>query len=163
MVKITTKKGDEGKTTLRSGKKVSKDHYLVELIGGLDEIQSALGVAGNFCDCEEELITLEELLQNVMAHISKEEDIPEEFIKEVEKKISSLEKLPDPKAFLIPKGRSAFLHWARAVCRRVERRAVKTNFNNLKAFLNRLSDLLWLMAWREELKMNNYQIERDAK
>jgi cob(I)alamin adenosyltransferase len=163
---ITTRTGDKGVSYWPSyakataGKKdnlmgVSKDSILIETIGSLDEVQAVIGVCG--IDLEKVMVDL----WGIMGEISygKKYEKLEERINEMEDVINSLEKeLPKLDKFLIfEKEKSIKLNWVRTVVRKAERRVVtlsrKESVNpKLLAYINRLSDYLFMLARREEEK-----------
>lgn len=153
---ITTKKGDKGRSYWLN-KAVDKDDLVLDVIGGLDELQAVLGVArSNIMDFElnRKVFKVQKDLMaiaSVMAGYPKKIEIR---IKRIENGIKVWEKeLPPFTEFVIP-GEYAvadLIQWARAVCRRVERSVValsKTREVKPKVlvYLNRLSDYLFLMA-----------------
>lgn len=165
---IYTKQGDNGKTSLISGRKVSKASLRVETYGTIDELNSILGlvVSKSSKDIKDELIKVQidlfELGAN-LAGLGKSKEIKEKLEKrvlEIEKEIDKIEKkLPKLTNFILPGGSEvgSFLHMARTFCRRAERRAVslsskeKVEIENIK-YLNRLSDYLFILARSVNLK-----------
>lgn len=163
-MKIYTKTGDEGMTSLYGSGRVSKDDLHIEVLGTLDELNSVIGVTLSFVE-DEKLHSLLLKMQNdlftVGADIAgshlEEQKVPrirEEHIRELEKEIDVLEaQLGMPKKFILPGGTrmSSFLHLCRAVARRTERALVtlhaqkKINPDVLR-YVNRLSDLLYVLA-----------------
>jgi cob(I)alamin adenosyltransferase len=138
MLKIYTRTGDDGTTTLRGGKRVRKDSPEIEAIGALDELNSAIGLARS-------LITNRKLdailadIQNDLFHL--DESAP---VQKLERLIDELQaELPPLKQFVVPVGP---LHFARAVCRRAERACVGRK--TVVPYLNRLGDLLFVLARR---------------
>ncbi len=146
-VRITTKRGDGGKTTLMNGEVVSKNSPIIKNFACLDKIMSFLGTCEN-----EKAEYVQNLLYKVLGELSFNKDIKEKYIKEVEKEIKELEKLPEIKEFIIPKGEASCLHFARALVRECEIKAVELGFKNFQVFLNRLSDYLFLVAYEQSLK-----------
>ncbi|NLY36564.1 MAG: cob(I)yrinic acid a,c-diamide adenosyltransferase [Tissierellia bacterium] len=163
MSKIYTKGGDKGGTSLYDQIRVSKDDIRVESYGTVDELGAALGVAKNFVEDEpmrETITTIQHKLFTVASNLATQDQskIPTQIC---EKDILDLEKLIDKymdaverKNCFIVNGsgtRSAFLHVARTVCRRAERRAVSlaaiADVDPLVIkYLNRLSDAIYAMA-----------------
>ncbi len=158
---LYTRAGDKGETSLFGGKKVKKTDPRVSLYGTIDELNASLGIALAFSQDKK---TLEILLniQNELLNLGAEVANPRKGRFAVrENQITNLEKLIDlydsnlPRLtnFILPSGTqtAAFLHQARTICRRTERQAValseeeKLNPNILK-YLNRLSDLLFVLA-----------------
>ena len=161
-MKIYTRGGDAGQTSLFSGKRVSKDEARIETLGTIDELVAALGVAKAAPGVEPEMHTLLDGVQTelylVMADVAGETRgegrLPADAVARMEAQIDRLDAdLPPLKDFVVPgvAPGSAALHLARTICRRAERRLVpvlreegvpgRTN-----AYLNRLSDLLFTMA-----------------
>lgn len=169
LMKIYTGQGDKGQTFLFSGERVGKDSLRVDTYGSLDELNSFLGVARSLCLNEKVRETLS-LLQNQLFKAgtdlaTKESSkhqvsrIQERDWRELESLIDLLqEELPPLKNFILPTGipSSAFLHLARTVCRRTERLLTalirKEELNSeLVVYLNRLSDLLFVLARYENV------------
>lgn len=161
---ITTKTGDQGQTQLGSGR-VSKDHLTIQLIGEIDELQSVLGMLkceivdvgtchGMFLRKEIEKIQKDlYVINGEMSGFGGKLDYDQKLI-EMEELINKWEgKLPVLKEFIIPgeNQSEALAHFARSVCRRVERSVVglkkqkDINFNAIRYF-NRLSDYLFMVA-----------------
>lgn len=162
-MRIYTRTGDKGQTSLANGKRVSKTNCLVEIFGNLDELNSLLGICLNLVKSKEAKIIIPKF-QNYIFSLGSQialarpgtfEEITGENVKELEIYIDRVEKkLPRLKNFVLPGGTpsAAFLHLARAVCRRAERTVVTTikpklnNQKNLIPFINRVSDLLFVLA-----------------
>ena len=164
-VKIYTRTGDDGTTGLLGPGRVPKSSPRVEAYGGVDELNAALGAA-RALDREEwlaeELGTLQARLFSVGAELAaaeaamleRLERIGEADIEALERWIDRLDAgLPALRNFILPGGSelAAQLHLARAVCRRAERRLVALGQQEvveprLVRFLNRLGDLLFVMA-----------------
>lgn len=156
---ITTRTGDQGSTSLGDGTRVEKDHPRIELLGTLDELNCVIGLLRT-----ESLPAPMDLqlsrIQNDLFHLGAEVAVPQhtrlspERIGELEKQVAEYNgQLPPLKEFLLPGGgRSAALcHLVRTVARRAERQMVTlqhTELLNAAAlpYLNRLSDLLFVMA-----------------
>jgi cob(I)alamin adenosyltransferase len=162
-MKIYTKKGDRGKTSLFGGRRVSKDDLRVDCYGTVDELNSNLGLAVTEINSPE-IIKVIKKIQNDLFTLGGELANPTEKrsdsniesaqIKFLEEKIDYFDdKLPQLKQFILPGGSkgAALLHLARSVCRRGERLVVKLAKNdvineNIIIYLNRLSDLLFVLA-----------------
>jgi cob(I)alamin adenosyltransferase len=161
-VKIYTKTGDTGETGLWGGFRVSKDALRVHAYGAVDELNAAVGVArasNHDEDLDVVLGMLQEQLFVVGADLASPNDSPhiprigEADIEELERQIDALElELTPLQQFILPGGgiAAASLHSARTVCRRAERWAVSLGrsetINELVRYLNRLSDLLFVLA-----------------
>ena len=171
-MKIYTKTGDKGETSLFGGRRVSKADLRVETYGTIDELNSVIGVAISKIqnpppkadEIQNKLIKIQKDLFEIgliLANPSKKSKTNlGDRILELEKMIDELSReLPELKNFILPGGgiTGSLLHLARAVCRRAERRTVELSRKeridkNIIAYLNRLSDLLFTMA-----RVINYQ------
>lgn len=166
-MKIYTKKGDKGETSLFGGGKVWKDNPRIKAYGTIDELNSVIGIAITECQSEElkeilrsiqsELFTIGSDLATPLEKEKKGLEIPridEHFSKRLEELIDKFDALlSELKNFILPGGSkgSAFLHLARTVCRRGEREVVtlmkEVEINpQIEVYLNRLSDLLFILA-----------------
>ncbi len=164
-MKIYTKTGDKGDTSLFGGQRVPKDALRIEAYGTVDELNSVLGIVR--ADNREEKI--DEILEHVQndlfvlgADLATPRSSVMKQIRRVEPKDAArLEKVIDKleaelkplKAFILPGGSpvAARLHFARTVCRRAERAVVRLSRNEdigeaITIYLNRLSDLLFVLA-----------------
>ena len=165
-MKIYTGFGDEGQTRLYGGKVVSKDHLRIEVYGTLDELNSLLGlVISQLADehLHEQLILIQNDLFQISAVLAtpdrntlkKLDKAPERSdIVRLEQLIDHMDdKLAPLQSFILPGGTTtaSYLHLARTVCRRAERRltslmATAEIDNDIIVYLNRLSDLLFVAA-----------------
>ncbi|PBB04931.1 MULTISPECIES: cob(I)yrinic acid a,c-diamide adenosyltransferase [Salimicrobium] len=167
-MRIYTRSGDKGKTSLIHGDRVPKSHQRVEAYGTCDEANSVIGVAISYLRKEDFTgrdKMLEEMnrIQTILFHVGAELATPKgkevfwqlkkEHVSELEALIDQWdEDLPDLKNFILPTGveAAAHLHMARTVVRRAERyaSALEEELNNPLAvsYLNRLSDLLFVAA-----------------
>jgi cob(I)alamin adenosyltransferase len=165
-VKIYTKGGDSGETSLFDNTRVSKDDPRVDAYGEVDELNACLGAARaalDDVDLEQILVLIQRELFAVGARLADPSAriagrvvkavVPAESIQRLEQTIDRLEQeLPPLRRFILPGGGSAgaMLHLARTVCRRAERRVVALGPDSVDAiviiYLNRLSDLLFVMA-----------------
>jgi cob(I)alamin adenosyltransferase len=169
MVKIYTRKGDDGTTSLWYGGRVRKNDLRTEAYGTLDETAAALGVARSLCTNDRlageilrlqnelfvagaELATAPEASERLEDGVSR---ITPEMVERLEQSIDSFMAEVDlPPKFVIPGGTplSAQLDIARSVLRRGERRIVELGQSGgldgsaLLGFINRASDLLFAMA-----------------
>jgi cob(I)alamin adenosyltransferase len=165
-MKIYTKTGDSGETGLFGGPRVSKDAPRIETYGTVDELNSVLGVA-RAQGLESEFDALLGRIQNELFALGAQLATPDPAghqtqlvgpaeIAALEQAIDRFEKGLEPlKQFILPGGTpaAAQLHLARTVCRRAERRLVmlvnqsaEPIAGDLVVYLNRLSDLLFVMA-----------------
>lgn len=160
---IYTKTGDKGQTSLFDNKRVSKDDIRVESYGTVDELVSFLGLAKNYVDDSEmhdKINEIQNKLFTVAATLATEDTsklpyhIKEEDITYLENIIDDyMGRLNNPQGFIIPGSgeKSAYLHVARTVCRRAERRAITLSREAdieplVIKYLNRLSDALYAMG-----------------
>jgi cob(I)alamin adenosyltransferase len=166
-MKIYTKTGDKGKTSLIGGTKVYKSDLRIEAYGTVDELNSFVGL------CLDHLKSPN--INNVLAEIQdrlftigsalacdpeketklKTPDLHESDVELLEKEIDKMnEVLPVMKSFILPAGHVAVstLHVARCVCRRTERCCVRMQKKEMEVesliikYLNRLSDYLFVLA-----------------
>jgi cob(I)alamin adenosyltransferase len=183
MKSITTKVGDRGTTFLFSGEEVPKDSARTMAYGDLDELVSALGVARCYAqkdDVREDILAIQRDLFLVGAELATALDhvgllkqrIGELELQRFEAKREALEaRVEMPDGFIIPGGSgsrgAAHIDHARAIARRVERRAVTLqragliDNRHLLVWLNRLSDYLWLLArWEEGESLSLREVRR---
>lgn len=179
-MKIYTKTGDDGTTSLFGGKRVQKFDERVDTYGEIDELNSVIGIALAFIssnEVENDLLYVQSKLFEIGALIATPDDdrsklkgindIQEDDVALIEKRIDYYEKLlPKLKSFILPGGTksSSFLHFARTVCRRCERKIVKFAFEkgkyqNLIKYFNRLSDFLFVLARYENYFSGKKEIE----
>lgn len=159
-MKVYTKTGDKGTTSLLTGERVDKDSLRVEAYGTVDEITSALGLARALCkkdQVRETIFNVQRLLMSVMAELASSGDqvayIKSEHVDLLEKTIDSFEeKLPPLKEFIIPGNTpgAAALDIARTTTRRAERQVLRlAKIEPVSEFivitLNRLSDLCFVL------------------
>lgn len=181
-MKIYTRTGDEGLTSLFSGERVEKDDLRIEAYGTVDELNSLLGVAGASCQdpvIREIVSTLQNQLFVAGADLAtrpgSRREVPRivrEDWQNLESRIDTLEaQLPKLKNFVLPAGTlgAASLQFARSVCRRAERLAFHLRRDGedvnpeLLVFLNRLSDLLFTMARYENMRDGGKEIPWTAE
>lgn len=158
---VYTGRGDKGKTDLSSGERVSKASERIAAYGTLDELNSLLGICRNYSsDKEEELEKLQNhlhILQAELANRDPSEKVEEEDIDWVENLCDKYqEECPPLKDFVLAGGveSASHLHHARSVARRAERKIVALEQKEeirleVLSYINRLSDLLFLMARHE--------------
>jgi len=163
LTRIYTKGGDKGKTSLGNGERLFKNHPRLQAIGSVDESNAALGMAGlSVGDTFQQDI---QHLQNDLFDLGADLCMPQEKTLKlqegqvlwIENRIDALNQHLSPlKSFVLPGGSpgAAALHLARTIVRRAERDLVAlmaTHTLNpvLLKYLNRLSDLLFVMARTE--------------
>lgn len=167
-MKIYTKTGDAGQTSLRWGTRVTKDALRVEAYGTVDETNAFIGmaIAAHPADASGHLRLMLTRIQRELFDVGADLAVPpdrdkgeqpkvqEAYVEQLEKDIDALEGgLAPLKTFILPGGSpaAAALHTARTVCRRAERRVVTlmaaepVDPLSLK-YLNRLSDFLFVAA-----------------
>lgn len=162
-MKIYTKTGDDGTTGLQGGKRVSKSDLRIIAYGSVDEINSCLGVAlaqNPDSDITELLMRVQNELFVAGSDLSDpnltnaKNRVTDTMIENLEKNIDKFEQELDPLTnFILPGGHktAAHLHLARTVTRRAETQLVllsrQEQINvNCQKYLNRLSDLLFVLA-----------------
>ncbi|MBK7100009.1 MAG: cob(I)yrinic acid a,c-diamide adenosyltransferase [Sphingobacteriales bacterium] len=165
-IKIYTKTGDKGTTSLIGGKKVSKGDVRIEAYGTVDELNSYIGLCRDLLSDAETKAVLYEI-QDRLFTIGSElacdpgkatkmslPDLHEEDCKLLETEIDKMNDiLPVMKSFILPGGAVSIshLHIARCVCRRAERCVIRLGEDEkvdpiIVKYLNRLSDYLFMLA-----------------
>ncbi len=164
-MKIYTKKGDEGKTGLIGGTRVSKHALRIESYGTVDELNSFIGVVRDY-DIDEkykkQLIEIQDRLFTIGSSLASDPekskmkipDLLESDVEVLEKWMDEMDtELPEMRFFVLPGGNHAvsFCHVARCVCRRAERLIVELAENDFVAllvlsYMNRLSDYLFVLS-----------------
>ena len=163
-MKIYTKKGDSGNTSLFGGQRVSKSSKRIDAYGTVDELNSILGMASSFGLSEKSAVLVETVQQQLFVlgadlatPASKDariERIGHSEVEFLEKAIDEMEEDLEPlKNFILPGGAQAgaTLHFARTVCRRAERITVECRHEEEISevaimYINRLSDFLFVLA-----------------
>jgi cob(I)alamin adenosyltransferase len=164
MSKIYTKKGDTGETGLIGGSRASKDETIFEVLGSIDELNAAIGVArtaGVDSQFDDTLKRIQHLLFEVGTEVASSKTGENRIQAELGSIVGDLEQsmdqqgntLPELKNFILPAGceYAAHLHLVRAIARRAERDLVAASKNlelrpDILAFMNRLSDWLFIAA-----------------
>jgi len=166
-LKIYTKTGDLGTTSLIGGTKVSKSNMRIETYGTIDELNSYIGLVNDNCNDDHSKNILKEIQDRLFTIGSslacdpdKEQkmkipDLKETDVELLEKEMDKMnESLPEMKFFILPGGHVAIstTHVARCICRRAERWCVNMQEHKLFVepliikYLNRLSDYLFVLA-----------------
>ena len=174
-MKIYTKTGDSGKTSLLSGNRVSKNHIRIETYGAIDELSSFIGyLRGHEIPqtIHEQLVFVQTKLFDIASLLSDDDgkysaklpQIKENDINKLEKDIDEIIKsLPELKNFILPGGNKivGLAHICRTVCRRAERLTVTLSEENkidenILTFLNRLSDYFFALS-RKLAQTQNFE------
>ena len=164
-LKIYTKTGDKGLTSLIGGTRLPKQHIRIEAYGTVDELNSHIGLLRDVVENKEKkelLVSIQDRLFTMGSHLAadpeknkmKLPDLFEEDIIVLEKAIDEMnEKLPEMKSFVLPGGHVhvSYCHIARCVCRRAERAVLRLAENEKVEeihykYLNRLSDYLFMLC-----------------
>ncbi|MBI2274070.1 MAG: cob(I)yrinic acid a,c-diamide adenosyltransferase [Bacteroidetes bacterium] len=166
-LKIYTKTGDLGKTSLIGGTKVPKSHLRIETYGTVDELNSHIGLVSDLLTDQHSKDILKEIQDRLFTigsslacdpekePLMKMPDLKESDIVLLEKEIDAMnEVLPPMKFFVLPGGHAAIstTHITRCVCRRAERLCVNMQEHELFVdplvikYLNRLSDYLFVLS-----------------
>lgn len=179
-MKIYTRGGDKGKTSIHGGQRVDKDDIRIEANGSIDELNSMIGVVRSFLPAEHEwqemLFRIQSEIMVVMSHVATPSAIRDKnpnqldtaIVSFIEKQIDDLTGQMDGQNnyFILPGGSSvsSHLHMARTIARRSERHLWTLNREDelpsvILQFMNRLSDLFFIMA-RIDMFRQNYTEER---
>lgn len=164
-MKIYTKGGDKGQTSLLGGSRVPKYHARIESYGTVDELNSFLGLLRDQeinSDIKSFIIDIQNNLMIISGILAAESEnfvhslpkLEEESITMLEKQIDIInEKVPPLRSFILPGGHPivSICHVSRSVCRRAERCLVKLSENSsvdemLIKYINRLSDYLFVLS-----------------
>ncbi len=178
-MKIYTKTGDNGTTSLIGGTKVPKSHLRIEAYGTVDELNSHIGLCKDLLADEQGkkiLLEVQDRLFTIGSSLAcdpvKEPkmqipDLKETDIELLEKEMDRMnETVPPMKSFILPGGHITLsqLHIARCVCRRAERCCVRLEQESLEVeaiiikYLNRLSDYLFVLSRYAGHQMNVEEI-----
>ena len=165
-MKIYTKSGDLGETSLFGGKRVKKHHMSIQAYGTVDELNSWCGlVKDHLSDSNQkkQLLSIQDNLFVIGSHLASNGDanlisklpaISEESIHFLEKAIDEMDKdLSEMRNFILPGGHflSSYCHLSRCVCRRSERLIIELNDSLpvnpiILKYLNRLSDFFFVLS-----------------
>ncbi|NUM30803.1 MAG: cob(I)yrinic acid a,c-diamide adenosyltransferase [Bacteroidetes bacterium] len=176
-MKIYTKKGDKGETSLIGGVKIKKSDLRIEAYGTVDELNSWVGVIKNIKEINNDNI-LENIQRNLFtigSHLASHPEkskmkLPEINISDVvemENEIDRMEaELPELRNFILPGSsvENGYCNVARSVCRRAERCVVKLSINSvvdniIVIYLNRLSDYLFVLSRYITFKQGDVDIK----
>lgn len=164
-MKIYTKTGDQGTTSLFGGKRVSKADLRIDTYGTVDELNSYLGLLRDqevnhkrkefLVEVQDRLFTIGSILATEPGNTKvKIPHLQESDIEILEREIDAMDViLPPMRFFVLPGGHTAvsFCHIARTVCRRAERLTIALNATEaidglVIKYLNRLSDYLFMLS-----------------
>lgn len=165
-MKIYTKTGDQGETSLIGGARVSKSHARLEAYGTVDELNSLTGLLRTYTQNTPEVDDVLEIIQHrlfqVGSHLACEDEATRGFLPKFEAEFCFLleqkmdemsSQLPELKNFILPGGgeASSRAHICRTVCRRAERSLFSISpltptDQEVARYLNRLSDYFFVLA-----------------
>lgn len=183
-LKIYTKTGDKGQTSLIGGTRVPKHHIRIESYGTVDELNSYIGLIRDqeidahskiiLIEIQDRLFTIGSSLASDPDKFSasagkagmKIPDLKESDIELLEKEMDEMDKsLPEMKSFVLPGGHTtvSYCHIARCVCRRAERITIHLSENSFVSdlvikYLNRLSDYLFVLSRKLTQDLNAKEI-----
>lgn len=163
-MKIYTKKGDKGETSLIGGSRVKKSHARLHAYGTVDELNSYVGLLRDYIEDKSilnELLEIQDRLFTLGSLLAATPDskmvlpsLVETDLKTLETSIDTMnEKLPEMRSFVLPGGHKivSLCHITRTICRRAERWTIAVNEDDMvpqliPAYLNRLSDYFFVLA-----------------
>ena len=162
-MKIYTRTGDKGQTSIYGGSRLSKDDIRIEAYGTVDELNSWIGMIrsntnygmdGLLHRIQENLFVIGSFLASTEDKHTSLPQMSSTLISDLENAIDNMQSDLDPlKTFILPTGNQDVVHChlARTVCRRAERRVVSfsiagTNVEEIIKVLNRLSDFLFVLS-----------------
>lgn len=176
-MKIYTKKGDMGETSLIGGVRVKKSDLRIDAYGTVDELNSWIGVLKNISEIKDDNI-LDRIQRNIFtigSHLASHPEkakmkLPEinpEEITSLENEIDRMETvLPELRNFILPGSsvENGYCNVARSVCRRAERCVVELSLNSMVedviiTYLNRLSDFLFVLSRYVTLKQGDEDVK----
>lgn len=178
-MKIYTKTGDLGETSLLGGTRISKSELQIDSYGTVDETNSYIGLIRDHLDDEKminELIEIQDRLFTIGSHLANDQKkekiklppIINADVERLELEIDSMEAtLPPMRSFVLPGGHPivSYCHIARCVCRRAERQVVKLHQSGTTVdsviiqYLNRLSDYLFVLSRKLTIDYKAKEIE----
>lgn len=164
-MKIYTKTGDKGQTSLIGGTRVPKDHIRIEAYGTVDELNSWMGVIRDSVEdmnTKRLLIEIQDKLFTIGSHLASDPEkskmklpaITDDHVAVLEKEMDAIDAVVPPmKNFVLPGGHLSvsYCHVARCVCRRAERCVISLAASApveevIIRYLNRLSDYLFMLS-----------------
>ena len=176
-MKIYTRTGDDGTTSLSGGRRLPKSHVRIEAYGAVDELIAWIGLLRSHKENmirHEILVYIQEQLMASASALAQDNQNPvgEQLLPDagcvtvLEQEIDRMEKsLPPLKSFILPGGNIVISHChiARCVCRRTERRVLSLNNSEyspeiIHKFLNRLSDYLFVLGRLLSVELDNKEI-----
>lgn len=176
-MKVYTKTGDDGTTSLFSGKRVPKHHIRIKAYGTIDELNSWVGAIRDHADhdLKDDLISIQRNLMTIGSQLANDsekfsiEKINATDVLQLEQNIDQItDKLPPLKNFVIPGGHPlvSHAHLARCVCRRAERyitelKELTTVDSEIIFYINRLSDYLFTLSRKFTQDLNLPEIKWD--
>lgn len=183
-MKIYTKTGDNGQTSLIGGVRVSKCCERLESYGTVDELNSQIGLLVTYCTEEHDALFLTEIQRNLFVvgsylatdttkmELRPTSVVTAEMVDNIEKEIDAInEILPPIKLFILPGGcrGASVCHVCRTVCRRAERRILQLAETGAEvdsiviSYVNRLSDYFFVLARKLNLIANHDEIIWERK
>lgn len=180
-MKIYTKGGDKGMTSLFGGKRLSKDDLRIEAYGTIDELNSFIGLLmakTNPVLYPDVLSSIQNRLFDIGSHLASDPEktvlssqVQDEDITMLEEAMDAMDKELLPlRSFILPGGSEtiALAHVCRTVCRRAERRVVSLSGEGnveeaVLVFLNRLSDFFFVLARYVAFKEGVDEVKWDSK
>jgi cob(I)alamin adenosyltransferase len=177
-MKIYTRTGDDGTTSLSGGRRIPKFHVRVEAFGTIDELISWIGLLRDHRENEKQkafLLYIQDQLMHCAATLASEKGDgrtgntgPEpECVDRLESEIDIMEKRLRPlRNLIIPGGNIlvSYCHIARCVCRRAERAVLRLNVTEktperITKFLNRLADYLFILSRKISLDLDIEEVK----
>jgi len=177
-MKIYTRTGDDGTTSLAGGRRVPKFHNRVEAYGSVDELISWMGLLRDHhenANRRDFLLYVQDQLMKCAASLASDPENPglrislpdPDCILKIEGEIDSMESSLRPlNSFILPGGNilSSYCHISRCVCRRAERAVLELDQTEktpeiIKQFLNRLADYLFVLARKVSLELDSEEIK----
>jgi len=175
-MKIYTKTGDLGETSLIGGVRVKKSNLRIEAYGTIDELNSWIGVIRNISEISNPILfqNIQNLLFTIGSHLASHPEkgrmkLPQISVSDIELLENDIDlmeaQLSELKTFILPGSslENSYCHISRTVCRRAERIVVNLSLNEqvepiIIKYLNRLSDHLFVLSRFVTLKQNGTDI-----